>query len=103
MSLALCRRPSSHATGQVEVLEDLNPYMYISQQAGVESVDSNAAQRGEGKNPTTGIWRSLATFTPTSSIYRIVKAAYARRGRLPTIPTYNPYLYLEWKNYSFTI
>jgi hypothetical protein len=49
MTLTLCRRPSSYATGQVEVLEDLNPY--ISQQAGVEGVDSNAAQRGEGKNP----------------------------------------------------
>jgi hypothetical protein len=40
MTLTLCRRPSSYATGQVEVLEDLNPY--ISQQAGVEGVDSNA-------------------------------------------------------------
>jgi hypothetical protein len=49
MTLTLCRRTSSYATGQVEVLEDLNPY--ISQQAGVEGVDSNAAQRGEGKNP----------------------------------------------------
>jgi hypothetical protein len=40
MTLTLCRRPSSYATGQVEVLEDLKPY--ISQQAGVEGVDSNA-------------------------------------------------------------
>jgi hypothetical protein len=40
MTLTLCRTPSSYATGQVEVLEDLNPY--ISQQAGVEGVDSNA-------------------------------------------------------------
>ena len=40
MTLTLCRRPSSYATGQVEVLEDWNSY--ISQQAGVESVDSNA-------------------------------------------------------------
>ena len=40
MTLTLCRRPSSYATGEVEVLEDLNPY--ISQQAGVEGVDSNA-------------------------------------------------------------
>jgi hypothetical protein len=59
MSLALCRRPSSYATGQVEGLEDLNPYIYIYiwQQAVVEGVDSNAVQRGEGKNPA---YRDLA-------------------------------------------
>jgi hypothetical protein len=36
MTLTLCRRPSSYATGKVEVLEDLNPY--ISQQAGVGTI-----------------------------------------------------------------
>jgi hypothetical protein len=40
MTLTLFSGPSNYATGQVEVLEDLNPY--LSQQAGVEVVDSNA-------------------------------------------------------------
>lgn len=49
MTLTLCRRLSNYAVLQVEVLEDLNSN--ISQQAVVEGVGSNAAQRSEGKIP----------------------------------------------------